>query len=64
MRNIKYYSVVTLSRRRLNVNCSIAVLLQSRQKCICDTEHMFNCPDAENEAEEDNELDNELPRVS
>lgn len=36
-------------------------LLQSRQKCICDTEHMFNCPDNSlngNDAEEDNEIDN------
>ena len=34
---------------------------QSRQKCICDTEHMFNCPDngmTGGEADEDNEVDN------
>jgi len=36
-------------------------IYQSRQKCICDTEHMFNCPDngmTGGEADEDNEVDN------
>jgi hypothetical protein len=38
-------------------------IYQSRQKCICDTEHMFNCPDASNDADEDNEIDNEPPHM-
>ena len=42
------------------------ICFQSSQKCICDTEHMFNCPENSmnmnsNEAaasEDDNEVDN------